>query len=84
MISIDPKTTAVRDLHQYLVGAIAPRPIAFVSTLNEKGEQNLAPYSFFNGVGANPPLLMFCPVVGETMSPCMVNMAESEPSKRAL
>ncbi len=59
MISIDPKTTAVRDLHQYLVGAIAPRPIAFVSTLNEKGEQNLAPYSFFNVFSSNPPTLVF-------------------------
>lgn len=59
MISIDPKTTAVRDLHQYLVGAIAPRPIAFVSTLSEKGERNLAPYSFFNVFSSNPPTLVF-------------------------
>ncbi len=59
MISIDPKTTAVRDLHQYLVGAIAPRPIAFVSTLSETGERNLAPYSFFNVFSSNPPTLVF-------------------------
>ena len=59
MISIDPKTTAVKDLHQYLVGAIAPRPIAFVSTLSETGERNLAPYSFFNVFSSNPPTLIF-------------------------
>lgn len=59
MISIDPKTTAVKDLHQYLVGAIAPRPIAFVSTLSETGERNLAPYSFFNVFSSNPPTLVF-------------------------
>ena len=59
MISIDPKKTAVPDLHQYLVGAIAPRPIAFVSTLSARGVSNLAPYSFFNVFSSNPPILVF-------------------------
>lgn len=59
MISIDPKTTATPDLHQYLVGAIAPRPIAFVSTLDVNGKANLAPYSFFNVFSSNPPVLVF-------------------------
>lgn len=40
---------------------ITPRPIAWVSTIDTKGVCNLAPFSFFNGVGANPPTLMFCP-----------------------
>jgi len=44
-----------------MVQLITPRPIAWVSTLSREGVANLAPYSFFNGVGANPPLVMFCP-----------------------
>lgn len=59
MISIHPKTTPIAELHQYLVGAIAPRPIAFVSTINALGHPNLAPYSFFNVFSSNPPILVF-------------------------
>ena len=44
---IDPKETSTKDLHQYILGSIAPRPIAFVSSINEDGVENLAPYSFF-------------------------------------
>jgi flavin reductase (DIM6/NTAB) family NADH-FMN oxidoreductase RutF len=44
-----------------LVSVIYPRPIAFVSTISTAGVVNLAPYSFFNGVGSNPPSLLFCP-----------------------
>ncbi len=56
---IDPKTTPTPDLHQYLLGTIAPRPIAFASTLDEQGRPNLAPYSFFNCFSSNPPILVF-------------------------
>jgi flavin reductase (DIM6/NTAB) family NADH-FMN oxidoreductase RutF len=56
---IDPNTTPTKDLHQYLVGAVAPRPIAFASTVDENGEPNLAPYSFFNCFSSNPPILVF-------------------------
>ena len=56
---IDPKTTPTKDLHQYLVGAVAPRPIAFASTVDEEGNPNLAPYSFFNCFSSNPPILVF-------------------------
>lgn len=59
MISIHPKTTPIAKLHQYLVGAIAPRPIAFVSTIDLSGQPNLAPYSFFNVFSSNPPILVF-------------------------
>jgi len=58
---IDPKSTAVKDLHQFIVGAIAPRPIAFVSTIDEEGRPNLAPFSFFNAFSSNPPILVFSP-----------------------
>jgi flavin reductase (DIM6/NTAB) family NADH-FMN oxidoreductase RutF len=56
---IDPKNIAVNDLHQFILGAVAPRPIAFVSTVDEHGVPNLAPYSFFNAFSSNPPILVF-------------------------
>ena len=51
----------MRKLHQCLLGGIAPRPIAFVSTQDEQGRVNLAPFSYFNVFSANPPLLVFSP-----------------------
>jgi len=56
---IDPTTTPTKDLHQYLLGAVAPRPIAFVSTVDSEGKPNLAPYSFFNAFSSNPPIVVF-------------------------
>jgi flavin reductase (DIM6/NTAB) family NADH-FMN oxidoreductase RutF len=61
MISIDPKSISVPELHGHLLGAIGPRPIAFASTVDEKGNHNLAPFSFFNVFSANPPILIFSP-----------------------
>lgn len=59
MISIDPKMTPQKDLHQFILGTVAPRPIAFVSTIDENGIPNLAPYSFFNAFSSNPPIVVF-------------------------
>lgn len=59
MRTIDPAVTAVKDLHQYIVGGVAPRPIAWVSTIDPDGVRNLAPYSFFNAFSSNPPILVF-------------------------
>ena len=50
------------DLYQYLSAAITPRPIAFVSTIDSKGNKNLSPFSFFNVFSINPPILVFSPV----------------------
>ena len=61
MVSIDPKDLPVQKLHQYLLGAIGPRPIAFASTVDAEGKPNLAPFSFFNVFSANPPTLIFSP-----------------------
>ena len=44
---IDPTDTPTKQLHQYLVSSVAPRPIAFVSTVDEENRPNVAPYSFF-------------------------------------
>ncbi len=59
MRSIDPKNTPTRDLHQFLLGCVSPRPIAFASTIDNDGNPNLAPYSFFNAFSSNPPILVF-------------------------
>ncbi len=58
-IEINPNDIPTKDLHQYIIGAVSPRPIAFVSTKDEFGRFNLAPYSFFNAFSSNPPILVF-------------------------
>ena len=61
MISLDPKTLPIPQLHAYLMGAVGPRPIAFASTIDKNGNPNLAPFSFFNVFSSNPPVLIFSP-----------------------
>lgn len=61
MLSIDPKSLSIPVLHQYLLGSVGPRPIAFAATIDENGNDNLAPFSFFNVFSANPPILIFSP-----------------------
>ena len=61
MFSIEPRDVSVGKLHQYLLGAVGPRPIAFASTIDEDGNPNLSPFSFFNVFGANPPVMIFSP-----------------------
>jgi flavin reductase (DIM6/NTAB) family NADH-FMN oxidoreductase RutF len=60
-MEIQPEDLEPRDRYKLLIGSIVPRPIAFVSTVSPRGEFNLAPYSFFTGVGSNPMTLLFCP-----------------------
>lgn len=59
MLTIDPTQTPTKDLHQFMLGAVSPRPIAFASTISTEGQPNLAPYSFFNAFSSNPPILIF-------------------------
>ncbi|GAB4495699.1 MAG: flavin reductase family protein [Saprospiraceae bacterium] len=59
MLRINPAEIATKDLHQFILGAVAPRPIAFASTVSAEGIPNLAPYSFFNAFSSNPPILIF-------------------------
>ena len=61
MLTLDPKDLPVGKLHGYLLGSVAPRPIAFASTIDEDGNANLAPFSFFNIFSANPPIAIFSP-----------------------
>jgi len=61
MLSFEPHTLSPADLQNYLQSAVAPRPIAFASTLDKNGKPNLSPFSFFNVFSSNPPILVFSP-----------------------
>ena len=61
LLTISPEKVPVAKLHNYLLSAVAPRPIALASTVDELGNANLSPFSFFNVFSANPPILIFSP-----------------------
>lgn len=61
MLTIDPREVKTAQLHSYLLGAVAPRPIAFASTIDKDGRPNLSPFSFFNVFSAKPPIAVFSP-----------------------
>lgn len=63
MRTFDPAGCEPRDIYRLMTGIIVPRPIALVSTVDAKGIANLAPFSFFSGVGSNPPAVLFCPTL---------------------
>src|SRR5262245_52503261 len=61
MKTVVPSEIPLPQLHQYLLGAVAPRPVAFVSTISADGQPNLAPFSFFNVFSVHPPVAIFSP-----------------------
>ena len=61
MRSIDPASHSVLEIYKLMTGLIVPRPVALVSTIDKEGIPNVAPFSFFCGVGSNPPTVLFCP-----------------------
>ncbi|MBP6532682.1 MAG: flavin reductase family protein [Bacteroidia bacterium] len=61
MFTIDPKEMKTSVFHSYMLASIAPRPIAFASTVDKEGNMNLAPFSFFNAFGSKPPTIVFSP-----------------------
>jgi len=61
MTTLDPSRQNPQDIYKLLVGAVVPRPIAFVSSMDAEGVRNLAPFSFFTVASANPPIVCFCP-----------------------
>lgn len=62
MAEIDPTKLSIKERYRLLVEVITPRPIGLISTMSSNGKHNVAPYSFFNGVGSNPMTVLFCPV----------------------
>ena len=81
MLTIDPKTEKTALVHKYILGAVAPRPIAFASTVDSNGNLNLSPFSFFNAFSANPPILIFSParrVRGNTIKHTLENVLDNK------
>lgn len=62
-MQVDISQVSAVEAYQLLVGIVTPRPIAWVTSVNREGQVNLAPYSFFNAFGANPPVVVFSPLV---------------------
>lgn len=60
-LEVVPGEIKTKFLHQYLLGSVSPRPIAFASTIDTEGNLNLAPFSFFNVFSSKPPMLIFSP-----------------------
>ena len=60
---VDPAGSQAADIYKLMVGVIVPRPIAFVSTVSATGIRNLAPFSFFTAISANPPVVCFSPMI---------------------
>jgi flavin reductase (DIM6/NTAB) family NADH-FMN oxidoreductase RutF len=73
-VIIDPSTSAPINIYKLLVGAVVPRPIAFVSTISPEGVPNLAPFSFFTVASANPPVLCFTTSFREPRKDTLVNV----------
>ena len=63
MQSFDPAQESVQNIYKLMIGSIVPRPIAFISTMDRRGVLNLAPFSYFTAVSADPPVVLFCPAV---------------------
>src|SRR4029077_8499835 len=73
-MNIDPKLVPATVSYRLLVGSVGPRPIAFVSTTSPSGVNNLAPFSFFNAVCGDPPVVLFCPVWRSPMKDTLANV----------
>jgi flavin reductase (DIM6/NTAB) family NADH-FMN oxidoreductase RutF len=68
MLTFDPTKFQQRQVYKLMTGIIVPRPVALVSTIDSGGVANLAPFSFFSGVGSAPPTVLFCPALRTTGS----------------
>ena len=73
-LSIDPAAQPPAESYRLMIGSIVPRPIAFVSTISPEGVPNLAPFSFFNAVCANPPVVSFASGVREPPKDTLANV----------
>jgi len=81
VITINPADCEPRKVYKLMTGLIVPRPIALVSTVDRSGVRNLAPFSFFNGVGSVPPCVLFCPTVRSAL-PAHANPAGLKPGEQ--
>ena len=65
-MEITPGTMPWQSIYKLMIGSIVPRPIGWISTVDEAGRPNLAPFSFFTAAGANPPHVLFAPMIRDT------------------
>lgn len=72
-MKIDPAHTSQKDVYKILTGSVIPRPIGWISSISEDGILNLAPFSFFNAVGEDPPHVMFSTVRSGNMNKDTLN-----------
>jgi flavin reductase (DIM6/NTAB) family NADH-FMN oxidoreductase RutF len=63
MLAFDPADHSPGDIYKLMIGAIVPRPIALVSSVDEANVRNLAPFSYFTACSSNPPVVVFCPIL---------------------
>jgi flavin reductase (DIM6/NTAB) family NADH-FMN oxidoreductase RutF len=81
MLTFDPSQIPFQETHRLILGGIAPRPIAFVGSIDKDGKPNLSPFSFFNAFGVNPPVICFSPAFsGKTGKPkdTLLNILETK------
>jgi len=79
--SIKTKNIELREIYNLMISGISPRPIALVGSVDKDGRSNLAPFSFFNAFGANPPIIGFSPALsGRTGLPkdTLLNIKETK------
>jgi flavin reductase (DIM6/NTAB) family NADH-FMN oxidoreductase RutF len=65
-MEVAPEALSRQSIYKILIGSVVPRPIGWISTVNEAGQPNLAPFSFFNVVCSKPPTVLFCPMIRGT------------------
>lgn len=72
-MEFDPQNLEQSAIYKLLTGAVIPRPIGWVSSIGEDGINNLAPFSFFNAIGDDPPHVMFSTVQGNNTNKDTLN-----------
>jgi flavin reductase (DIM6/NTAB) family NADH-FMN oxidoreductase RutF len=82
MLTFNPAERQPQEIYKLMTGIIVPRPVALVSTISRDGVANLAPFSFFSGVGAVPPTVLFCPALRPASSRETDNAASGEAGER--
>ena len=87
MLTFNPAERQPQEIYKLMTGIIVPRPVALVSTISRDGLPNLAPFSFFSGVGAVPPTVLFCPALrppasGDTGNPASEDAGERKDTLR--
>ena len=81
MKQFNTKDISIRDVYHLIISSVVPRPIAFVGSMDKNKNHNLAPFSFFNAFGANPPIIGFSPTLsGRTGLPkdTLLNIKETQ------